>query len=80
MAADISPSTKVPLGWMVTMIVGMAGAVLFLADIRSQANLNSATIQILEKRVEILEQDLKTELRLINSQLQKINTKKDLEK
>lgn len=69
----ISPETKVPLGWVLGGFVATAAIVLFLSDMRSQAILNAANINVVDQRVKVLEDDLKTELRLIREEISMIS-------
>ena len=69
----ITQETRVPIGWMISGLIGAMGAVLFLADIRSQSQINNAGMITIEKRVSVLERDLKEELRSIRAELVKMN-------
>jgi len=77
MAPDnISGRTKIPLGWILGGLLGTAPifiAVLFyFSDLRTQTIVNSTSHNALQLRVQILERDVKNDIREIKQDIKKL--------
>jgi hypothetical protein len=68
----LSEATRVPISWLISGMVGVAGIVLYISDMRTRLAITEEAAKSLSERVGNLENDYKTELKSIKSDLQRI--------